>query len=370
MTRPEIICLMALGEIPGLGTIGARNLLEAMGSAAGIFYAGRKELTERTCLNKRLAGLLDAPGIFERAEREYRFACENSIRCIGINEEAYPARLRECDDAPLVLFYKGNTDLNQPKVISIVGTRRITEYGVRTCRTFFRDLREYLPDLLVISGLAYGVDIHAHRNALANGMPTIGVLAHGLDRIYPAAHRNTAVEMLGNGGLLTEYKSGIFPDRPNFVRRNRIVAGMSDATVVIESAAKGGALITAEIAQTYNRDCFAFPGRTTDEYSQGCNNLIRDNKAALVRNAGDFIRAMRWDQSVMKEKPVQRMLFQELTEEETRIVTILQNEGNQQINALVVQSDIPVSRMNALLFELEMKGVVRGLAGGMYELLA
>ena len=370
MTQPEIICLMALGEIPGLGTLGARNLLEAMGSAAGVFCAGRKELTEQTCLNKRLAGLLDDPGIFERAQREYRFASENSIRCIGINEEAYPTRLRECDDAPLVLFYKGNTDLNQAKVISIVGTRRITDSGVRTCRTFLRDLREYLPDLLVISGLAYGVDIHAHRNALANGMPTIGVLAHGLDRIYPAAHRNTAVEMLAHGGLLTEYKSGIFPDRPNFVRRNRIVAGMSDATVVIESAAKGGALITAEIAQTYNRDCFAFPGRTTDEYSQGCNNLIRDNKAALIQNAGDFIRAMRWDRTVMKEKPVQRILFPELTEEETRVVTILQNEGNQQINALVVRSDIPVSRMNALLFELEMKGVVRVLAGGMYELLA
>lgn len=368
MTEHETICLMALGEIPGLGPAGAKKLLEAMGSAADVFLH-RAELEERAGINSRMAGMLECPQAFDRAEKEYGYTCKNAIQCIGINDDTYPSRLRECDDAPLMLYYKGNTDLNRTRVVSIVGTRHITDYGIRTCHTLIRELQASLPDLLIVSGLAYGVDIHAHRNALANGMPTVGVLAHGLDRIYPQAHRNTAIEMLGNGGLITEYKSGNFPDRHHFVRRNRIVAGMSDATIVIESAAKGGALITAEIAQAYNRDCFAFPGRTTDEFSQGCNKLIRDNRAALIQNAEDFVKAMCWDPYTGKENPVQRQLFPDLTEEEAWVVNALQKEGNMQINALVVQSNIPVNRMNAILFELEMKGVVRILAGGMYELL-
>jgi DNA processing protein len=224
---------------------------------------------------------------------------------------------------------------------------------------------------LIVSGLAYGIDIHAHRAALQNGFNTVGVLAHGLDRIYPSAHRNTAIEMMQHGGLLTEFMSGTNPDRQNFVKRNRIVAGMSDATIVVESARKGGALITAELAESYHRDCFAFPGRINDEFSSGCNELIRNNRATLITSAEDVVNAMNWtSMESMKQKGIQRQLFPDLSEEEQCIVGLLQkNPEGIQINTLVVEADIPINRMSALLFELEMKGVVRAMAGGVYRII-
>jgi DNA processing protein len=271
------------------------------------------------------------------------------------------------------LFYRGNARLDALRVISIVGTRHATAYGEDLCNSFVRDLKELCPDVLIVSGLAYGIDIHAHRAALQHGFPTVGVLAHGLDRIYPAAHRKTAIAMMDQGGLLTEFMSGTNPDRQNFVKRNRIVAGMSDATIIVESAAKGGALITAELAESYHRDCFAFPGKTTDIYSAGCNKLIRNNRAALLLSAEDFVETMGWSTSTGKAAPkaIQRELFPDLNEEESKVVDILQqcSEG-MQVNQLVVEADIPINRMSALLFELEMKGVVRALAGGVYRLLS
>ena len=268
-------------------------------------------------------------------------------------------------------FHKGNTNLNAFKVINLIGTRNATAYGKELCVNFLKDLKRLCPDVLVVSGLAYGIDIHAHRAALANCMDTVGVLAHGLDRIYPAAHRSTAVEMLGHGGLLTEYMSGTNPDRQNFVCRNRIVAGMSDATIVVESAVKGGSLITADIAGSYHRDCFAFPGRINDEFSQGCNNLIRTNRASLIQSAEDFVKTMCWDTaSDSQAVPVQRQLFPDLTEDEQLIVDVLQRNGDLQINSLIVEANIPVNKMSEILFELEMKGVIRTLAGGVYQLLA
>ena len=271
------------------------------------------------------------------------------------------------------MFYRGNARLDSLRVISIVGTRHATAYGEDLCNSFVRDLKELCPDVLIVSGLAYGIDIHAHRAALQYGFPTVGVLAHGLDRIYPAAHRKTAIAMMDQGGLLTEFMSGTNPDRQNFVKRNRIVAGMSDATIIVESAAKGGALITAELAESYHRDCFAFPGKTTDIYSAGCNKLIRNNRAALLLSAEDFVETMGWATSASKASPkaIQRELFPDLNEEESKVVDILQqcSEG-MQVNQLVVEADIPINRMSALLFELEMKGVVRALAGGVYRLLS
>ena len=302
--------------------------------------------------------------------RNLTFCEKNHIRCLTLNDEGYPSRLRECDDAPLALFYRGNADLNTLHIINIVGTRHATPYGQDICTRFLADLSVLCPNALIVSGLAYGIDIHAHRAALQNHFKTIGVLAHGLDRIYPAEHRKTAVSMLEQGGLLTEFTSGTNPDRQNFVKRNRIVAGMSDATVVIESAAKGGALITAELAESYHRDCFAFPGRCNDEYSIGCNNLIRKNQAVLITSAEDLVKAMGWESSPKTEKTVQRELFPDLSEEEERIVKRLgkMSEGLQ-INTLVIDTNIPVNRMSALLFELEMKGVIRALAGGVYRLI-
>lgn len=367
----EQIYSIALTMVPGIGHIGAKHLIDGMGNAVDVFRL-RKEISERIPeVSQRVIEALDCPQAVLRAEQEYEFIRKNRISCLSFHDEAYPSRLRECEDAPVVLFFKGNADLNSLHILNMVGTRNATDYGTQICASFLRDLKALCPDVLVVSGLAYGIDIHAHREALANELPTVGVLAHGLDRIYPHVHRKTAVDMLEKGGLLTEFLSGTNPDRHNFISRNRIVAGMCDATIVIESAEKGGSLITAELAEGYHRDCFAFPGRMSDEYSKGCNRLIRDNKASLLLSAEDFVQAMGWNmQTTLSEKvSVQRSLFIELSEEEQKIVAILEKLGNLQINSLVVEADIPVNKMTALLFELEMKGVIRVLAGGMYQLL-
>ena len=370
-SEEEQIYSIALTMVPGIGHIGAKHLIDGMGNAVDVFRL-RKEIPERIPeVSQRVIEALDCPQAVLRAEQEYEFIRKNRISCLSFHDEAYPSRLRECEDAPIVLFFKGNTDLNSLHILNMVGTRNATDYGTQICASFLRDLKALCPDVLVVSGLAYGIDIHAHREALANELPTVGVLAHGLDRIYPHVHRKTAVDMLEKGGLLTEFLSGTNPDRHNFISRNRIVAGMCDATIVIESAEKGGSLITAELAEGYHRDCFAFPGRMGDEYSKGCNRLIRDNKASLLLSAEDFVQAMGWNmQTTLSEKvSVQRSLFIELSEEEQKIVSILEKLGNLQINSLVVEADIPVNKMTAILFELEMKGVIRVLAGGMYQLL-
>lgn len=370
MTDDEIIASIALTLIPGVGVLSARNLINLIGSAEMVF-------SQRTSLPQiapeipsRMVELLNCPQALHRAESEYLFAQKNQITCLPIMDASYPSRLRECSDAPIILFFKGNAELNPLHVINMVGTRNATEYGQRICKEFLNELKEICPDVLVMSGLAYGIDICAHRAALANNLTTIGVLAHGLDRIYPSAHRKTAIEMIQNGGLLTEFLSETNPDRQNFVKRNRIVAGMSDATIVVESAVKGGALITADIAQSYQRDCFAFPGRVNDEFSLGCNNLIRDNKAGLILTAEDFVKSMCWDVSNKSSSVVvQRELFVDLKPEEQIIVDILCKSNDLQINDLVVKANIPINKITSILFELEMKGVVRVLAGGVYQLL-
>ena len=369
--QDEQIYTLALTRIPGLGLMGAYNLMRTLGSASAIFQQ-RKNLKELIPeVSDKLIKALDCPEAFQRAEEELIFAEKNQIQCLTLNDAAYPSRLRECEDAPLALFYRGNTSLNALRIVNIVGTRHATPYGEEICHSFVRDLADLCPDVLIVSGLAYGIDIQAHKAALQHGFPTIGVLAHGLDRIYPTAHRKTAVSMMDQGGLLTEFMSGTNPDRQNFVKRNRIVAGMSDATIVIESAAKGGALITAELAESYHRDCFAFPGRTTDIYSKGCNELIRNNRASLILSAEDFVQAMGWNTSSNQvPQTVQRELFPDLNEEEKRIVCLLQQHSEGiQINLLVVEANIPINQMSALLFELEMKGVIRALAGGVYKLI-
>ena len=367
----EQIYSIALTMVPGIGHIGAKHLIDGMGNAVDVFRL-RKEIPERIPeVSQRVIEALDCPQAVLRAEQEYEFIRKNRISCLSFHDEAYPSRLRECEDAPVVLFFKGNADLNSLHILNMVGTRNATDYGTQICASFLRDLKALCPDVLVVSGLAYGIDIHAHREALANELPTVGVLAHGLDRIYPHVHRKTAVDMLEKGGLLTEFLSGTNPDRHNFISRNRIVAGMCDATIVIESAEKGGSLITAELAEGYHRDCFAFPGRMSDEYSKGCNRLIRDALLSLLLSAEDFVQAMGWNipMTLSEKVSVQRSLFIELSEEEQKIVAILEKLGNLQINSLVVEADIPVNKMTALLFELEMKGVIRVLAGGMYQLL-
>lgn len=371
MKEDEHLYTLILSRTPGIGLIGAHHLLSTVGNAKDIVLHAKELAREIPGFPDKAVEALCRPDLLQLCEAELSFAEKNGIQCLIHSDNAYPSRLRECPDAPIALFYKGNADLNSLHIVSIVGTRHATDYGKETCSRFIHELKELMPDVIIVSGLAYGIDVQAHRAALENGLATIGVLAHGLDRIYPATHRRTAVEMLEQGGLLTEFTSGTNPDKQNFVKRNRIVAGISDATIVVESAEKGGSLITADIAESYHKDCFAFPGRISDTFSIGCNNLIRQNKAALLQHAEDFVKAMCWDVENKKPEATQRQLFPDLSPDETKIVQLLEKEPEgKQINTLVVESNIAINRLTGILFELEMKGVIRAMAGGMYKLLA
>ena len=370
----EIFYAMALTRLTNFNYQQALELYRAMGSAQMLFEH-RNEIGDilKDCSPRLMEALKDWDEPMRRAEAELRFMEEHRVRAITLNSDDYPQRLTECPDAPIILYYSGNADLNQAKVISVVGTRQITVYGQDLIRRFISELKRFCPQALIVSGLAYGVDINAHRQALENGYETVGVLAHGLDQIYPYRHRDTAAEMLNHGGLLTEFMSQTNADKPNFVRRNRIVAGMADAVILVESAAKGGGLITAEIAQSYDRSVFAFPGNVGQPFSEGCNNLIRDNGAALISNAQDFVKAMGWMDESLRQRAnadgIERNLFPELTPEEQQVVNLLQQTNDLQLNIITVKTGIPIGRLTALLFQLEMKGMVRPMAGGMYHLM-
>ena len=304
------------------------------------------------------------------AEKELEFAESKGIQCLGIGDTDYPARLKGCADAPLVLFYKGSANLNSRRIISAVGTRHCTEYGRDLCASLTRDLAALAPGTVVVSGLAYGIDINAHRGALAAGLPTVGVLAHGLDTIYPATHRDTAKTMLENGGLVTEFPCGTIPEKTNFVRRNRIIAGLSEATIVVESAAKGGSLITASVAESYDREVCAFPGRVGDAASEGCNILIMENKARMITSAESLIKALCWDceTNPAAVRPAAPELFPELSDEERRIADSLEGSDGKQINLITVETNIPMARLMSVLFEMEMRGIVKSLNGARYRL--
>ena len=370
----EIFYAMALTRLTNFNYQQALELYRAMGSAQMLFEH-RNDIGDilKDCSPRLMEALKDWDEPMRRAEAELRFMEEHRVRAITLNSDDYPQRLTECPDAPIILYYSGNADLNQAKVISVVGTRQITVYGQDLIRRFISELKRFCPQALIVSGLAYGVDINAHRQALENGYETVGVLAHGLDQIYPYRHRDTAAEMLNHGGLLTEFMSQTNADKPNFVRRNRIVAGMADAVILVESAAKGGGLITAEIAQSYDRSVFAFPGNVGQPFSEGCNNLIRDNGAALISNAQDFVKAMGWMDESLRQRAnadgIERNLFPELTPEEQQVVDLLQQTNDLQLNIITVKTGIPIGRLTALLFQLEMKGVVRPMAGGTYHLM-
>ena len=372
--KDEIFYTMALTRISNFNYATALELYRAVGSAQ-LLYEHRNDIGDilKDCSPRLVEALKDWDEPMKRAESEMKYMEEHRIRALTLTDDDYPQRLTECPDAPIILYYIGNADLNQAKIVSIVGTRRCTPYGQDLIRRFVSNLRQLCPQVLIVSGLAYGVDICAHREALSNGYPTVGVLAHGLDQIYPYRHRDTAAQMVSSGGLLTEFMTQTNADKPNFVRRNRIVAGMADAVILVESAAKGGGLITAEIAQSYDRGVFAFPGNVNAEYSKGCNNLIRDNGAALISNAEDFVKAIGWqDETLRKQKMadgIERNLFPDLSPEEQAIVTLLQQTNDLQLNIISVKSGLPIGQLTALLFQLEMKGVVRPLAGGMYHLL-
>lgn len=365
----KLLYKIALTQIEGVGDILARNLLETFGNVEEIFRANKKTLITVKGISTYLADAILDSKVLIKAEKELQFVEKNNIKTFFYSDEDYCYRLKECIDAPVLLYYKGNTDLNASKIISIVGTRKSTNYGNDFCESFLEEIASIHPDILVVSGLAYGVDIQAHKSAIKYNLSTVGVLAHGLDRIYPSSHRKTAVEMLENGGLLTEFPSGTEPDRFNFVRRNRIVAGMADATIVVQSDAKGGSLITAELANSYNKEVFALPGRITDKESFGCNMLIEDNKAILLQSAESFIKHMQWDVNNQIVKPKQRQLFMDLSDDEQAVYDLLGIKESLHINLIANQIGIPVSNLLSTLLTMEMKGIVRTIPGGSYQLL-
>ena len=374
LDQQEIYNTLILSRIGFYSLAGILEIYRNIGSATEIMQHSKDIRSLIPDASQRLVDAFrNTDEIKRRVDDEIKWDEHYGVQILCMNDERYPERLRQCDDAPLALFYRGSANLNQQHVVSIVGTRHCTSYGQDIIRHFMSDLRQMCPEVLIVSGLAYGVDINAHRQALQNGYETVGVLAHGLDNLYPSAHRNTAKEMLNHGGLLTEYTTMTNADKQNFVRRNRIVAGMADSTILVESAAHGGGLITARIARDYNRDVFAFPGTVGAPYSEGCNNSIRDNEAGLITSAFDFVKAMGWQdekkiQDARKEG-IERQLFPNLSEEEQKIVDTLQKHNDLQINMLTVQSGIGIARITSLLFSMEMKGILKALPGGIYHLL-
>ncbi len=371
MQTQELIYRLALKQISMVGDVIAKNLIAYCGSAGAIFKAKRSELIKIPHVGEYVAGFVlksqNDTAIFKRAEKEIKFIEEEKITPLFFTEAAYPNKLKHCSDAPILLFYKGNADLNKEKILAVIGTRNATDYGKRLTEKLLEDLKN--ENILIVSGLAYGIDAHAHKAALANGLDTIGVLAHGLDNLYPSVHTNIANKMLKQGGLLTEFLTDTNPDRENFPKRNRIVAGMCDAVVVVESKKTGGALITAEIANSYSRDVFAFPGKAGDEFSEGCNKLIKQTKAALIESAADILYAMSWEKTENKKSSNKQMTLPiNLSEEENKIMNLLKDIPAIHIDELCSKLQLTPGKASGLLLQLEFGNLVKSLPGKLYAI--
>ena len=358
---------LGLTFIKGIGATLSKNMLSYFGNAGEVFAATKTQLKRVPGVGMR-AEQLNMQAALERAGQELVYIENNKIEVLFYTDSRYPKRLKNCTDAPVLLYSKGNADLNNQRVISIVGTRNATDYGRTLCRQLVEDLKAY--NVLIVSGLALGIDVAAHKESLRLELPTVGVLGHGLDRLYPAVNRPVADKMLLNGGLLTEFPSGTKPDRENFPQRNRIVAGMADATVVVEAGLKGGALITAEIANSYNRDVYAFPGRINDEYSEGCNFLIRNHKAALLPCAADLAYALGWDKPGSPQKAKKQMILpMGLSADELQVFDLLQkHDAPVAIDDLTIKAGIPLSQLTMTLLNMELQGIIRSLPGKMYTI--
>lgn len=361
----DLLYQVALTLVPNIGDVHAKALINIYGDAHSIFKAKKKELEHIEGIGSIRARSIKDFTDLTSAEEELRFIEKYRITPLAITAKDYPQRLLNCYDSPFLLYYRGNADLNSSKIVSIVGTRNNSDYGRTVCEQFIEDLGN--ENVLIVSGLAFGIDTIAHRVALKNNLATVAVLAHGLDRIYPAQNKTLAKQMTEQGGLLTDFISNTNPDKQNFPKRNRIVAGMCDAIVVIESSKKGGSLITAELGNSYNKDVFAVPGRVNDPKSEGCNYLIKTNKAALVNNANDLLDMMNW-RPVKKSASRQRTLFVELSPDERIIADILQQQESIHIDELYFKSGLSSSAMAAALLMLEMQGLVISMPGKIYRL--
>ncbi|MCG8700487.1 MAG: DNA-processing protein DprA [Bacteroidales bacterium] len=359
---------LALSIIPKVGPVTVRRLVAYTGSAEAVFKEKAGNLAKIPGIGSTIVRSLQNSSLMTKAEEEIKFIEKNNLGMSFYLDEDYPVRLKQCEDAPICLFYKGGFKTNAEKTVSIVGTRKPTEYGKEVCYNLVKDLADSDTDIQVISGLAYGIDITAHKASLEHQLNTVAVLGHGLHMLYPASHRAAAEKICNQGCLLTEFVSTKKPDPGNFVSRNRIIAGLADITIVVESAVRGGALITADMAFSYHREVAAFPGRANDKYSEGCNSLIKNNKAALIENATDLLKMMNWDCS--KPKAVQASLFNELTENETSVVDILKQSDAVSIDDLTRQLQKPMHKIKADLLNLEFKGLIKSLPGNAFKLIS
>lgn len=364
MNSADLIYVLALQNMPNLGDSTAKKLIRHLGSAEAVLKAKKEHLLKIDGIgNIKLQGLHD-PGHLRAAENELEFLEKNKISNTYYQEEGYPEKLKHCQDGPILLFSRGRIDIKNRKIISIVGTRKITTHGFAFCEKFIEDLAPLNP--VIVSGFAYGVDITAQKAALQNNLQTIGCLAHGLNQIYPRIHEKYVKQIESNGGFFTDFWSTNPFERTNFLKRNRIIAGLSEATIVIESAEKGGSLVTADIANSYNREVFAVPGRPNDLQSKGCNNLIKSQNAHLLTSAADLIYILNWD-IAEKSKVVQKQLFIELGEQEQPVHDYLAQNGKQQLDTIALHCEIPTYKAAGILLEMELKGAIRPLPGKLFE---
>ena len=363
MSGNDLIYQIGVTLIKGVGAVNGKKLVAYCGSPEAVFKEGAAALSKIPGIGAAKVRLIRSQKVLQRAESEIEFITKYNIQPLFYTDPAYPSRLLNCEDGPLMLYYKGKAQMNTARTVAVVGTRRATNYGKAKCEEILSDLQT--KNILVVSGLAYGIDSCAHRRSLELGINTIGVLGHGLDRIYPAQNKKLAGRMVDQGGLLTEFMSGTNPDRENFPKRNRIVAGMVDAVLVVESDRKGGALITAGIANSYNRDVFSVPGRVGDDNSRGCHFLIKTNRAALIENGNDLAYFMGWD-DVKVEKKSQQELFVDLTSEEKLIMETIREYGELAIDQITLKTKLSTSKVAASLLNLEFEGLVKSLPGKLY----
>ncbi len=365
MTQEELIAVLRLQNIPNIGDITAKKLISHCGSPMAVFQDKARHLMKIEGIGSYILKELHYADHLKAAEVEYGFIGDHGICPVYFMDKEYPNHLKHCIDGPILLFKRGKMDLGGRKIISIVGTRNITSYGTAFCEQLIEDLVWLNP--VIVSGFAYGVDICAQKAAIKHGLQTIGCLAHGLNQIYPRTHAKYVAEVEKNGGFFTEFWSTSKPERENFLKRNRIIAGASDAIIVVESAERGGSLVTADIANSYNRDVFAVPGRAQDKFSVGCNNLIKQQKAQMLTSAADLIYMMGWELEEKGTKAVQKQLFVELDETEKSIYLYLQKEGKQLLDSIALDCQLPVFKVSSTLLNMEMKGVIRPLPGKLFE---
>jgi DNA processing protein len=366
----DLIYKIAISLVPGIGSVTAKSLMAYAGSAEQIFREKEIALRQIPGVGSILAKNIINSEVLSRAGREVEFLQKNGIKGLFYLDEDYPQRLLGCSDAPVIIYVKGSPSLNCNKVISIVGTRKATEYGRKMVDQFISVLAERGYHIVIISGLAYGIDIQSHKSALRNGVPTVAVMGHGLETIYPSVHTAIANEMIENkGGLISDFMSNSPIERTNFLRRNRIIAGLSDATVVVESAKKGGALVTADIANSYNRDVFAFPGKVGDPYSEGCHFLIKSNRAVLIETVADLENVMNWSAAKNQTEAVQPCLFYDFNPDEQLIVDLLRSEGETAIDLICIKTTLPMNKVSPTLLNLEFAGIVKGLPGKVFKVI-